>query len=259
MNYFFYILLGVLPSLVWLSFYLRKDSHPEPKRTVLKIFFLGMIAPFFALPLEILFREVIFKIDLSMAFLQIIYIFLGIALVEELLKYFTVKNRLVIFKNGIIEESQFDEPLDLMLYMIIAALGFAATENILKFFSKGLPVFETFLISSLRFVGATFLHALCSGLFGFFLALSFFEMKKKRRFLALGLILAVLLHGAFNYSIIKIDESLAINRGKAEIINFEMFLVFSALLVIILTGLALFVSFGFKKLTKLASICKINS
>ena len=33
-----YVIFGVLPSLAWLSYYLRKDVHPEPKRMVLAIF-----------------------------------------------------------------------------------------------------------------------------------------------------------------------------------------------------------------------------
>ena len=38
-----YIIFGVLPSLTWLSYYLRKDVHPEPKKMVLKIFLWGAL------------------------------------------------------------------------------------------------------------------------------------------------------------------------------------------------------------------------
>src|SRR4030043_794785 len=43
LTYFLYVLLGFLPSLIWLLFYLRKDSHPEPKNQIIQIFVWGMM------------------------------------------------------------------------------------------------------------------------------------------------------------------------------------------------------------------------
>ena len=52
MSYPFYIILGILPSLIWLAFYLKKDVHPEPKSEVLKIFFYGALVTIPAFFLE---------------------------------------------------------------------------------------------------------------------------------------------------------------------------------------------------------------
>ena len=38
-----YVILGLLPSLTWLSYYLTKDLHPEPKKMILKIFLWGAL------------------------------------------------------------------------------------------------------------------------------------------------------------------------------------------------------------------------
>lgn len=264
MSYLVYILLGTAPSLIWLGFYLRKDAHPEPKKTILKIFFLGVGSAVFAALIQGLIKSLTkqwllttplisnsFKISI-----QIIYISWGVALIEELSKYIAVEKKYVILKNGALDDPDCDEPLDIMLYMIISALGFAALENILKLYSENLPLAETLLITSLRFIGATFLHALCSGAFGFFLALARLNHKKRFYFFTAGLTIAVLLHGIFNYSIIKIGQSLMFIDGSTYIANCRLFTLGLTTLIFSLTGLAIFVSLGLRKLKKLKAFVK---
>jgi len=240
MSYPLYILFGVLPSVIWLLFYLRKDVHPEPKSEVIKIFFWGMLIAIPAVFLEMGIFQAFGKIGeffhWSQFLIAIFNIFIGVALIEEVLKYLVVR-------EGILKNPEFDEPIDLVLYMIIAALGFAALENILILFRLG-PAFlfsQALEISALRFLGATFLHALCSGTLGFFLAISFFETSKRRQFFSLGLGISIVLHGFYNFSILKIE-------GPFQFL----------IPIMILVGLAAFLSFGFKKLKKLKSVCKIE-
>ena len=240
MSYPLYILFGVLPSVIWLLFYLRKDVHPEPKSEVIKIFFWGMLIAIPAVFLEMGIFQAFGKLGeffhWSHFLIAIFNIFIGVALIEEVLKYLVVR-------EGILKNPEFDEPIDLVLYMIIAALGFAALENILILFRLG-PAFlfsQALEISALRFLGATFLHALCSGTLGFFLAISFFETRKRRQLFSLGLGISIVLHGFYNFSILKIE-------GPFQFL----------IPIMILVGLAAFLSFGFKKLKKLKSVCKIE-
>jgi RsiW-degrading membrane proteinase PrsW (M82 family) len=237
MNYPFYIFLAALPSTIWLLFYLRKDVHPESNRMILKIFFYGMLAALPAILLETGFLEGLKRLNLSPVLVLVFNIFIGVAFVEEFLKYLVVRGK--VFKS-----SELDEPLDIMLYMIIAALGFAAFENILILFSLGSASLlrEAISITIFRFLGATFLHALCSGTLGYFIALSFYETKKRLGLLILGLGIATSLHGFYNFSIIEIEGNL-----KFLIPTF------------ILLSLAIFVTFGFKRLKKIKSICLPNS
>lgn len=235
MVYPVYIIFGVLPSFIWLLFYLRKDSHPESNRMILKIFFYGMIAAIPAILLEMGIVGEMSRLNLSPILLSILSIFIGVALVEEFLKYLVVRGK-------VLRSSELDEPIDVLLYMIIAALGFAASENILILFSLG-PTFllgEALSITAFRFLGATFLHVLSSGVLGFFLALSFFDLKNRGKFLLLGITLATLLHGIYNFAIIEVEGTLA-------------FLI----PILLLLSLAIFLAWGFKRLKKIKSVCKI--
>lgn len=236
MSYFLFLIFGLLPSIIWLLFYLRKDVHPESNLMIIKIFLYGMAIAIPVALLELGIFAGLIELNLPRIFVLILYFFLGVALVEEFFKYLVVRIK-------VLRDPEFDEPLDAMIYMIIAALGFAGLENILILFhlEKVFPLQEILAVTILRFVGATFLHALCSGVVGYFLALSFFFPKNKIKLLGLGLGIATILHGLYNFSIIEIEGST------------KFIFLFS-----ILMGLALFVSLGFKRLKKLKSICKIK-
>lgn len=236
-HYLVYLLFGLAPSIIWLLFFLRKDSHPESNSMVLKVFFYGMLAALPAVFIEVGFAEQIGQLPLPRIILSILYVFIGIALVEEGLKY-------IVAKKTAIRDPECDEPVDVVLYMIIVALGFAALENLFILFPLIEPFqfWETFFTSAFRFAGATFLHALCAGLIGYFLALSFFESKKRLRLKATGITLAVLLHGLYDFSIIEIDGNLK-------------FLIPAVILI----GLAVFITLGFKKVKKLKSICQLKT
>lgn len=243
MPYFLLLIFALSPSLIWLLFFLRKDVHPESKGEIIKIFFYGMLIALPAVLIELgIFEELGWLTSIffpSTNFFIVIFslnIFLAAAFVEEILKYLVVREK--VLKNP-----EFDEPTDAMLYMIIAALGFAAFENILILLPLGsaFVVKGALILSLLRFLGATFLHALSSGLVGYFLALSFFNLKKEGKLIITGLGLAILLHALYNFSIITIEGN------KRFIIP-----------GLILITLAIIVSFGFKNLKRLSSICKIK-
>jgi RsiW-degrading membrane proteinase PrsW (M82 family) len=84
-------------------------------------------------------------------------------------------------------------------------LGFGAVENILVTYQEIIThgnFLPTFQIMSLRFIGANLLHALSSGIIGFFWALKLVTGEK--RYLGIGLILGILLHWVFNVAIINL-------------------------------------------------------
>lgn len=195
------VILGLAPSLVWLSFYLRKDCHPEPKHLLAKAFLTGIIISPFAILLQLGFAELrnIFGSEIFNQGTPIF--FLWSSLVEEFLKFFAIY--LVVVRNP-----EFDEPIDGMIYMISAALGFAAIENILVMFNLMPDGAGTALNTlALRFVGATLLHALASGLMGYFLAMSWFFQEHRKKLIVFGLIMATLFHAAFNMLIASAQES----------------------------------------------------
>lgn len=186
-NSIFLVLLGVLPSTIWLLFYLRKDCHPEPKSLIAKTFLMGIIVSPIAVGLQAGFSY--YFSSTTSQFL------LWAAFIEEMVKFLAV--RIVVFRDP-----EFDEPIDALVYMIIAGLGFAAVENILVMFNVFNDGAQAALsVWALRATGATLLHALSSGLLGYFLALSWHNPKSRKKLVTAGIILATLFHFTFNITL----------------------------------------------------------
>ncbi len=191
--------LGILPIVLWLVFFLWQDIlKPEPLKWLMILFGLGILITPLVWYGEGLYLKLL-RVDLnvSLSVFNIILVYGGIAIIEELTKFFSAY--FILKKN-----KHFDEAIDAMIYLIVLALGFGLVENILaasqEIVEGGilLPVLQTM---SLRFVGANLLHALSSGIIGFFWALSL--SKKKKSYLYWGLILGIVLHFFFNLVIIK--------------------------------------------------------
>lgn len=186
--------LGILPSVVWLSIYLREDEHPEPNRFILKIFFLGALFAPVAAGIEFLLIGAIRNITLPQILLSFLIFFVFIGVVEELCKYLAVR-------LGIESKKVFDEPTDAMIYLIVSGLGFAALENTLAVFhftdwDSGSFIGDAIEITALRFLSSTLLHVLASAIVGFYLARSHFF--KEKFSVIKGVIIAGFLHGAYN-------------------------------------------------------------
>jgi len=185
-------LCGILPIALWLIFFLWQDiKKPEPLKWIGILFLLGMVTTPFVWFIENYFINLL-QVDINNTLPLFIsaFIYLGVAGIEELAKFFSAA--LVLKKN-----KYFDEAIDAMIYLIVVALGFAVVENILIFYqgiSSGEHFLATFQVTTLRFVGANLLHALSSGIIGFFWALKLVTGKKIFRhwfnignFIALGL------------------------------------------------------------------------
>ena len=227
-------------------FYLHKDAHPEPKKQVLRIFIWGMMIA----PLAVILEFILFWFTAPTTNPAVLTSFLNIfnngwratltlvvfaPLVEEYLKY-------RIVRTEIIKNSHFDEPLDAMLYLIIGALGFAAVENLIIVLKAPLmQITEALGTIGFRFLGATFLHALASGIVGYFLAKSCLENQKRFPLIIQGLAIAVIFHGVYNY-LISLSDS---------------FPQVAFLIAVLLLGMGSFVSYKFKNLKKQLSVCKI--
>ena len=196
---FVLILVGFLPSLLWLHFYLRKVHHVESRKLLLEVFFFGILLAPLAVAGQWLFSYIVgalapgFDVGNSSVF------FLWSAFVEEVVKLLAVYYLIV-------HRSDFSEPVDIMIYLITAALGFASIENILVLF-KNIPdgISITVQILMFRTVGATLLHALSSALLGYFFALGWFYHQHSRKFLWFGIGVATLLHFTFNSMLLSFD------------------------------------------------------
>ena len=236
---FLNILGGILPTLAWLFHYLKKDSHPEPKWMISKVFLWGSLITLPVFFVQFGLSTLLAELKLPTFIIPILYWFLVIALTEEFFKYLVVKK--LVFKSKYL-----DEPLDIMLYMIVAALGFAALENILYLFSPADNLSfnqilnNTVIISFIRFIGATFLHTLASGMLGYFLVIEVYEIEKRGWFFFSGLFLASVFHGLYNFSIMTFTGALQI-----------------AVPTTILVGLAIFLVWAFNRVKEMKSVVEV--
>lgn len=207
---------GFVPAIVWLLFWLREDiAKPEPARLIIRTFLIGglsvtlaFILQRAAIPAIEQHTGLIFDLTYpswSLAFFySTIPFLLAWALIEELVKY--LASTIAVFTN-----SSFDEPIDAMVYIITASLGFAAVENTL-FLVNTIIAGETstyfILTGNLRFLGATVVHIVSSAIVGATLALTYCSSPRRRiAAFTLGLILASTLHGLFNFFIITSSSS----------------------------------------------------
>lgn len=209
------IIAGFLPAIFWLWFWLREDKqNPEPKKMLLKTFFFGALMVFLAAMIQkslddaSFFKEASQKISLLVHsgfslkdiwdenLIKILFLaFFVWAFIEEILKFLAAK-------IAAFDSKYFDEPIDAMIYLITASLGFAAMENTLNFLTDF--QYPAILITgNLRFLGATLVHAVSSAIVGGFIALNFCKTPEKREMsIWLGLFFATLLHALFNLFII---------------------------------------------------------
>lgn len=230
---FLLYLVGFLPSFIWLIFYLRKDIHPESNKMILRVFLGGIIITAPALFLEIGFNEFFSFLKTQGILIPLLFTLFTMSIIEEYGKYLVVK-------LNVLRSSEIDEPFDILLYLIISALGFAALENILVLAKHHplLTIENVFWLMFLRFLLTVFFHALSSASFGFFIALSYLYTRQKKFLFCLGLLTSSLLHTLYNFFIIQLTSWSKI-----------------VLPLILLIVMALFVSFAIKKLKKIKSLC----
>jgi RsiW-degrading membrane proteinase PrsW (M82 family) len=188
------LVLGLLPGFAWLVFYLGEGSHAEPKRLIAFTFVAGMAFGFFTVAIETGFTSLLGHWNIAEFSIASLFV---LALIEELMKFAAAH-------FAVVKSLLFKEPIDAMIYMIVAALGFATLENIGAI--ANIPPTALFVPAvletiSFRFVGATLLHTLTSGTIGYYWALGIVR-KKTVRYLIFGFALAAVLHTCFNYLIL---------------------------------------------------------
>jgi RsiW-degrading membrane proteinase PrsW (M82 family) len=189
------LLSGLLPSLLWLWFWLREDRlHPEPKPLITITFFGGMVAVAAAVWAE----QYIATIYTDSTIRYTLW-----AAAEEILKFIAIA--IIALRS-----SANDEPIDAMVYCIIGAIGFSALENALFIMGPLADgeIAKAIVTGNMRFIGATLLHIVSSASVGFMLGWVFYRGWFAKILAAvIGLIGAIAIHAAFNLSIINADPS----------------------------------------------------
>ncbi len=177
------LVLGMVPGLVWLAYFSRKSLRPYRHfRHVLRVFLWGCAV---TVPAGLLEHLTHARVEQQSLEQSIAVSFLLIAPLEEAFKLLAVW-------LGIYRRRDFREPIDGLVYSTTAALGFASVENAVYVGIFGPGVFL------LRAVFATPAHVMFSAMWGYSMGLARFRRNRELVTILKGLMISVLLHGAYN-------------------------------------------------------------
>jgi len=183
--------LAIAPGIgLCLFIYFRDKFEKEPFKLLRNSFLFGVLSIFPAALIELIFGAL--GIDENQGFfITFIYAFLIVAVAEESCKFF-------VLKRYVYKKTDFNEPFDGIVYAVMISMGFATIENILYVVTSGIGT------AVLRMFTAVPLHAVCAIFMGYFVGRAKFS-KNKAGNLFMGLFLAVIIHGLYDFFLFQKD------------------------------------------------------
>ena len=211
------ILAAFIPALLWLWFFNSRDRYErEPKSLILKLFLWGVLSGPWAAGFNDMFSQIwgpVIKGAPSFGLFAVLLLIMvyAMALNEETIKF-------IVTNNEVRGDKNFNEPVDGMIYITAAALGFAAGENTLYIVGAFFNVFQSAVKGGVATQGAMMQalvaafgvlapirslitavgHVTWSGITGYYLGKVVIGGGSKR-LVTMGVLLAGLLHTCFNY------------------------------------------------------------
>jgi RsiW-degrading membrane proteinase PrsW (M82 family) len=178
------IICAIVPSLLLIWYFYKRDLNPEPREVLIKTFLLGILI---VLPVMIfVFPLLLFRPQLNHPMLAGLYCaFLCAAVPEEFFKF------LVVTRYSA-RNPAFDEPMDGVVYGATASLGFATLENILYVAQGG------WIVAVARALTAVPCHACLGAILGYYVGQARFKSGRKVS-AWLGLLIATVLHALYNF------------------------------------------------------------
>jgi RsiW-degrading membrane proteinase PrsW (M82 family)/ribosomal protein S18 acetylase RimI-like enzyme len=182
------IALAIAPGVAICLFIFHRDAYNrEPKLNLIFTFLLGAATVFPAAWIE----NAIIDMSANSIAQMAVRAFLLVALVEELGKFAVL--RLYSYPR-----KSFDEPLDGIVYGVMASMGFATFENIL-YVTQASQTGTGYQVAFLRMFLAVPAHATFGVLMGYFAGKAKFDSANSTMWLLKGLFWAVFFHGAYDF------------------------------------------------------------
>lgn len=182
------IVLATLPGLLIAIYIYYKDIHDkEPHKYLIWCFLFGALSTLPAIWLERWGMSYGYNVSPDIL-TTAIFAFVVVAGSEELVKY-------VFLRGYIYPKSEFDEPLDGIVYAVMIGMGFATLENVLYASNYGI---QTTIIRAFTAVPA---HGAFAVIMGYYVGLAKFSDTNKLQLLLQGLVGAIALHGAYDFFI----------------------------------------------------------
>jgi protease PrsW len=191
------VLLSILPATLWIGFFYHQNRYGEESPVMLlKLFVLGCFSVIPAVVFESFFQ---YNIDFYIPFSphRLILIMLMVGFVEEFIKF-------TVLWMGSYNSSEFKEPMDGIVFSVTVAMGFAFIENIayMVSFRMSQGVWGAYSIGILRGIFSMFGHASFAVILGLYFGRAKFHPEQKKNLLLKGIILASLVHAAFNFALV---------------------------------------------------------
>jgi RsiW-degrading membrane proteinase PrsW (M82 family) len=181
------LIVAIAPVLaIILYIYCKDEYEKEPRRLLLFNFLLGAIVSILIATVLYYGSDIFFALNDEFSVTQQFFkAFLIVAVIEEFSKY-------IIVRYFAQPNKEFNEPFDGIMYAVMVSMGFAATENIMYVLEGG------YQVAIMRAFTAVPAHATFAILMGYFMGKAKFA-KNRSKYNLLGLFLAVLFHGAYDF------------------------------------------------------------
>lgn len=175
--------IALLPPFLILYYFIKSDKFPEPASLIIKTFIIGLLI---CLPAGELNHYLIWLPEANTG--RDLSFIAGIT--EESLKF-------LVLYFYIRQKTDFNEPMDAIVYGTLISLGFASLENIQYVFS-GESNAESYFIGILRAFTAIPMHAICGVIMGYYFA-SYIFLTKKYSLLIKSLLMPMFFHCTYNF------------------------------------------------------------
>ena len=200
-----FLIFVVFPIFFWFKFFQWEDrAEPEPKKLLIKTFLFGCLAAVLLSVIEYIVFNLLLGPDadnlLSVSNMvktaltgSTFVLLIGAGFLEETGKF-------ILLKEYIYDKADFNQIADGVFYGATLALGFSFVENIFYFFNF-LHQGNTFFLAAaagIRGLFSVLVHVLATSVSGLALGRMKFHMPHSWRPVMLSLLLAALVHGAFN-------------------------------------------------------------
>jgi RsiW-degrading membrane proteinase PrsW (M82 family) len=195
MNQFLLITLSVAPAIFIVAYFYMLDRHErEPLKMIVLCFIFGLISTYPALKMEEFGILDLYITASANPLMTFTFAFLIVAFSEELMKF-------IFLRYYIFTKSDFNEPMDGIVYSVSISMGFAAMENILHIVLRTEDFNEAVEIGYSRTLTAVPAHAAFAMAMGYFTGLAKVQSHRESLLLMIGFASAVFLHGLYDFFI----------------------------------------------------------
>lgn len=183
---------AVAPAITIMVYFYSKDKGDrEPFSILLISFICGCFSVLPAIILETALPEIIPSSQGATLLSVGIFTFGIVAMSEEFCKY-------IFLRYYAYKRHSFNEPYDGIIYAVMVGMGFATIENLMYVFGADTAAGQ-WGSAGFRAITAVPAHATFAAVMGYYVGLAKFNKSNERSLLFRGFILAVLLHGFYDF------------------------------------------------------------